>query len=93
MSTVHGTKAFGLAEHWCDFSLLSLEEPSPTHLGWLFGFVSLWRFPLALSCACVCGVLDLCRHLDCMVPPGTEQPDADRGLRDEHCAWQKKPSG
>ena len=54
MSTVHGKKAFGLAEHWCDFSLLSLEEPSPTHLGWLFGFVSLWRFPLALSCACVC---------------------------------------
>ena len=34
MITVHGKKkACGLAEHWCDFNLLSLEEPSPIHLG------------------------------------------------------------
>ena len=29
-----------LAGHWCDLSLLSLEEPSSVRLGWLVGFVS-----------------------------------------------------
>ena len=37
------------AEHWCDLSLLSLEEPSSIRLGWLVGFVS---FEISGSLAC-----------------------------------------
>ena len=51
------------AEHWCDLSLLSLEEPSSVRLGWLVGFVS-FEIPAQPACG-VCFFVVSCMVVGC----------------------------